>query len=167
MKSFSTTHTTTKNISSGIKSSSMPHTEITSIWTTRTKFTSICMLALKPSDFGPAYKNQVNFDRPHNKINFIPTLKSSQIRSPTLKSSQFGPTTQQPSQSSCLSWKQVIFGQHTSDKVNFYHRHNNQINSSLHWNKVKFKNQVKFCSPHKTKLISTPTLKSSQFRSPH
>ena len=111
-----------------------------------------------------------------NKVNFIPTLKSSQVRSPTLKSSQFGPTTQQPSQSSCLSWKQVIFGQHTSDKVNFYHRHNNQINSSLHWNKVKFKNQVKFCSPHKnvnfcphakTKSISIPHTKPSLFRPHH
>ena len=91
MKSFSTTHTTTKSISSytGIESSSISHTEIKSICTAHTKCKSIGMLTLTTSDFRPVFKNQVNFDHPH-KINFIPTLKSSQTRSPTLKSRQIG-----------------------------------------------------------------------------
>ena len=68
-----------------------------------TKSKSICMLRLKASDFRPCFKNQVNFDHPHNnQISFIPTLKSSQIRSPALKSSQNGPPTRKTSQFSCL-----------------------------------------------------------------
>ena len=77
--SFSTTYTKTNFICSytGIKSSSISHTAIKSIWTTD-KIQKNCMLALKTSDIRPVYKNQVDFDHPHkNQIHFIPTLKSS------------------------------------------------------------------------------------------
>ena len=70
-----------------MKTKPMPihHTEIKPIWATNTKFQSICMPTLKISDFRPAVKNQVNTDHPqNNEINFIPTLKSSQVRFPTL-----------------------------------------------------------------------------------
>ena len=71
-----------------------PNTEIKTIWTTHTKYKSTCVLTLTTSDFRPAFKNQVNFDRPHNnQINFIPRLKSSKIWS-TRKSSQFARPTQ-------------------------------------------------------------------------
>ena len=118
MKTFLTTGKTTKSFSSytGIKSSSIPHTEIKSIWTTHAKCKSISMLTTKTRDFRPAFKNQVNFDHPHkNQNQFTPTLKSIQIRSPTLKLSQLGSPTQK-NQWSCPSWKQVIFGQYTSNR---------------------------------------------------
>ena len=47
------------------KSSSMPRNEIKSISNTHTKTKSSSMLRLKPRDLQPAYKNQVNFDHPH------------------------------------------------------------------------------------------------------
>ena len=50
-----------------IKSSSIPQNGIKSISTTHTKTKSNSMLTLRPSDFWPAYKNQVNFDHPHKK----------------------------------------------------------------------------------------------------
>ena len=52
----------------------------------------------KKQVFRPSFKHKLNFDHPHNQMNFIPRLKSSQIRSPKLKSSQFGPPTQEPNQ---------------------------------------------------------------------
>ena len=131
MKSFSATHTTIKSISfyTWIKSSSIPHTEIKPIWTTRTKFKSICMIILKTSDFRTAVKNQVNFDHPHNQqIDFIPTLKSSQVRSPTLKSSRFGPPTQKPSSFRPHHWNQANFDPHSNIKSISMPRHKNRVN---------------------------------------
>ena len=110
MKTFLTTHKTTKSLSSytgiksgsipntEIKSSSIPNTEIKSIWTTHAKCKSTSMLALKTRDFRPAFKKQANFDHPQKPNQFTPTLKSSQLRSPTLKSSQLGSPTQKLSQ---------------------------------------------------------------------
>ena len=143
------------------------------------KCESICVLTLKTSDFRPAFKNQVNFELPHNnQINFIPTLISNHTRSPALKSSQFRPPTQKRSQLSCLSWKRVIFGEHTNNKststthtklifmlllkqvvlgqhtintsISTTHTTTKPISSYLHWN------QFEFDPPH--------WVRSSQFR---
>ena len=95
-KSFWTTNATTKSFQSytGIKSYSISYTEIKSIWTTYTKRKSICMLTKKHLIFAPHSKTKSSFDHPHsNQIEFILTLKSSQLRPPTLKSSQVGPPT--------------------------------------------------------------------------
>ena len=145
MKSFSATHTTIKSISfyTWIKSSSIPHTEIKPIWTTRTKFKSICMIILKTSDFRTAVKNQVNFDHPHNQqIDFIPTLKSSQVWSPTLKSSRFGPPTQEPNQ---------------------VYLYTDIKSSSIHHTDIKLISTT----ITKTKSISTLKLKTNHFRAAH
>ena len=59
------------------------------------------MLTVKPSDFRPAYKNQVDFDHPHKnevKVNAhsktmsfsARTQRPNQFWFPRLKSSQFG-----------------------------------------------------------------------------
>ena len=103
MKSFSTTHTTTKSISSytGIESSSISHTEIKSICTAHTKCKSIGMLTLTTSDFRPVFKNQVNFDHPH-KINFI------------------------------RHWNQVRFDPSNWNQVNLDRHHQNQVNVHAH-----------------------------------
>ena len=60
-----------------IRSSSIPHAEIESISTTHTKTKTSSMITLKPSDFWPAYKNEVSFDHPHSKSQSISTLKTS------------------------------------------------------------------------------------------
>ena len=57
------------------------------------------MLSPETSDFRPAFKNQLNFDYPHNEqIIFMFIMKSSKIRPPTLKSRQFELPTQKTSQ---------------------------------------------------------------------
>ena len=109
MKSFSTTHTTKSNSSyTVIKSSSIPYTEFKSIWTTHTKRKSICMLAFKTSDFRPAFKNNVNFDHPHNQIKSysIPRAEIKSIRTTLTKVKR----------TLMLIMKEVIFRQHTSSK---------------------------------------------------
>ena len=59
-----------------IKSSYIPHIEIKLISTIHTKTKSISMPALKPSDFRPAYKAQVNFDHSHKNKPVVPyTIK--------------------------------------------------------------------------------------------
>ena len=64
------------------------------------------MLTLKPSDFRPAYKNQVNFDHPHkNQVN----------RSHT-NYNQFSARTQEPSQFGPPHKKQVKFDTHAKTK---------------------------------------------------
>ena len=50
-----------------------PRTDIKSISITHTTIKPISILTLKPSDFRPAYQNQVNFDYPHkNQVDFDP-----------------------------------------------------------------------------------------------
>ena len=72
------------------------------------------MHTLKTRDFRPAYKfKSISTTHGTTKINFIPTLKSSEVRSPTLKSSQFGP-----------SRKEVNFHAH-SNTSNFQSAHKN------------------------------------------
>ena len=53
-----------------IRSSSIPFTEIEPISTTHTKTMAISMLALKPSGFWPAYKNQASFDHPRKNAKY-------------------------------------------------------------------------------------------------
>ena len=89
MKLFTTTHSKTKSILAypGKKSSSIPHTEIKSIFNHLHKMQVNLHAHTKASDFRPTFKDQVIFDHPHDKqINSIPTLKSSHTRSPALKS---------------------------------------------------------------------------------
>ena len=47
------------------------------------------MLTLKPSDFQPAYENQVNFDHPYKTNSIDPQDKNSIFSGPTQKPSQF------------------------------------------------------------------------------
>ena len=61
------------------KSSSIPSNGIKSISTTHTKTKPTSMFTLKPSDFPPAYKNQVNFGHPHK----IGIQKPCEFRPPT------------------------------------------------------------------------------------
>ena len=86
IKSFASTHTQWPNKSipscTGIKSSSIFHTEIKSI-STHTKLKSISMHIQIWSDFRPASIKHIDVDPPrNNQINFIPAPKSSQIWPP-------------------------------------------------------------------------------------
>ena len=76
---FSTTHTTTRLISSytGINSCSIPKTEIKSIWSTDTK-TRSNFHVIKNKKFRPAYKWQVNFYHPQN--NQLSPLHWNQVK---------------------------------------------------------------------------------------
>ena len=81
-----------------IKSSSISHIEIKSISTTHAKTKSSSMLTLQPSDFWPAYKNQVTCNHPHkNQVNrsrvhvynnSFPTRTKTSTPNPALKPSQ-------------------------------------------------------------------------------
>ena len=55
------------------------------------------------------------FVPPDCQINFIPTLKSSQVWYPTLRSSQFR-RSRTPSQFQCPRWKQVIYDPYTKPR---------------------------------------------------
>ena len=168
VRSCSTTHTTTKSLLSytWIKSSSIPQNEIKSIWTTHTKFKSTSttqhnsITTQKPSQFQARTKSKwfstsvqiiCQFPPPTQKqITFISTLKSSQGRSPMLRSSHFRPPSQKSSKFPC-----------SHQYKNFLDRIQKQ---GQIWPPPK--NQVNLYPPHKTKLISTPNLNSSNFRSP-
>ena len=125
------------------------------------------MLTLKTSDFRPAFKNQVNFDHPHDQISFIPILKSSQIRSPTLKSSQFGPPTQNEVNFRAHPKNTVILGQHTSN-MSVSTTHTTKLISFLHQIMSSWIPQTEIKSisttTTRTKSISTLTLETSYFR---
>ena len=140
MKSFSTTHTSTVSFSfyPGIKSSSIPRTEIMLIWTVHTRTKSIFKQTLKSSEFRPACKYQVHFFDPHNnRINFIPTLRSNQIRSPS-----------QIKSISVLGLTTSNFRPAHKNKVNFEPRTKNKSISVLTLKPSQFipptHNQVKF-----------------------
>ena len=145
---------------SEIKSISISHTEIKSISTTRTKTKSSSMLAPKSSDFRPAYKSQVTFDYPQNFFN----------RSiPTPKQAIFGPTTK-------IKWTSITT---LKTKPISIHKLKPRYFRPAHKIGVDFgpcTKQVKFDPDAKTKSISipyieskstsTPSLRSSLFRSP-
>ena len=106
MKSFSTTHTTTKFISSctGIKSSSICHAGIKSIWATHTIPVSLHANIKKHVSFAIRSKTKsISITHTTTKSISSHTLKSSQIRFLTLKPSKFRPPTQNRSQFSYLS----------------------------------------------------------------
>ena len=158
IKQFSTTHTTTKSISSyaGIKSNSITHTEIKSISTTITKTKSISMLHTKINNFRPAHKDKVNFD-PHPKNMSIsvltlkprqflspsqnqwistPTLKSSQFRSPPQTRQFFMPLDTENKSISIETLNHVIFDPHTKTSQ-FWSLRSNQVNSDpVRWNHI-------------------------------
>ena len=172
MKSFSTTHTTTKFDASytGIKSSSIPYTEIKSIWTTHKMQDRL--ITLKSSDFRPVFKNQVNstthtatklischteiksYSIPRNEINsmrtnhtktklfFLLILKTKWFSASIRVTNQFIPPARQPNQL----------------------QHNTEINSSSPPH-----TEIKPISTTitKTKSISMLTLKISNFRQAH
>ena len=137
------------------------------------------MITLIPSDFQSTHKNQVNLDQPYNdQINFVSTLKSSQIRSPTLKSCQFRPPTLKSSQFSCSHWE-IVYRcsariQKTSQFLtprqppNIFHPYDeNKVSSIPHRNQVKFdhlhKNQVNFHDITQNKSFSARTQMQSPF----
>ena len=70
-----------------MKSSSILHTEIKSIWTTHKVFNSIGMITLQTSDRQPAYNKPIQFLPPPRKPNqFHPNteIKSSSIPHPEI-----------------------------------------------------------------------------------
>ena len=94
----------------------------------------------KTSYFRPAYKTQAKFYHPDNQINFIPALKSSQIRPPTPEIKSISTTTTKTKPIFMLARKTSDF-RPAYKKLYLYYPHDNQID-----------------------LI--PTQKSSQLRSP-
>ena len=147
--------------------SSISHIEIKSISTTHKKTKLSSMLTLKPSDFRPAFKNQAHFDHSHtSQVNrpphkkqfiFVPHEKTKSIAIPALKPSQFR----------SIHENQTIIGPNTTKSI-LTPRTKSQLRSPH--KKVDFdlhtKNRSSSILHTKTKLISTPSLKSSQSRSP-
>ena len=74
-----------------IESSSILHTdtEIKSIWTNQTKTKSISVLTFIPSDFRPAYKNQVLFDNRTKNKSIDPHGKNKSLSGRTQKRNIF------------------------------------------------------------------------------
>ena len=99
----------TSHLYTDIKSIPIPPTEIKPVLTTHKKTKSISIPTLKPSQFWPEHKNQVNFDLPHkNQVNFdLPHKNQVNSESYTEIKSIFIP-----------HWNQV----------NFNHPHKNQVN---------------------------------------
>ena len=62
------------------------------------------MLTLKPSDFRPAYKHQLNFDKPHKTTSIDPQTENK----------AFSARTQKPSQIPSNKINHVMFGPHTT-----------------------------------------------------
>ena len=137
-----------------IKSKFDPHSIVKSILILRNKTKFISIQTLRPSNFRPPHT-------PTQKTKSIanPALVSSQVRCLTLKSSQFLclllihvnlDSTPKPSWLRFIHKNQAIFDPHK-----------NQVNSDP-WTEIKSSSTP----PIKTKLISTLSLKSNQFRSP-
>ena len=134
------------------------------------------MLIRKTIEFRRAFKNQVNFDHPHNnQINFIPTMKWSQIRSPTLKSGHFRPSTQKQIQVSSSSEKLVFFGQHTCNRpISTSHATKSISSLQLKPSRLRFLTlrsltlkKYSFRPAHKNKVNFDPRTKTCQFRPSH
>ena len=103
-----------------------------------TKSKSFSIHTLKTSWFRSLYSNQVIWDHPHNQINIIPTLKSSQIPPPHL------------------------------NQVNFDHPHKNQVKfdarTKTKWFLARIQNPRQFRPPTQKPSPSIPTLKTRHFR---
>ena len=124
----------------GIKLSSIPHTEIKWVWTTYSKCKSICMLTLKQEIFAPRSKtktistthpttksisslhwNQVNLDHPHKKqLNFHAHNKNKWF-SPCIRvTSEFLPPAQQWLKSIRVRSPTLRSSQHHNNQLNFH-----------------------------------------------
>ena len=125
----------------GIKLSSIPHTEIKWVWTTYSKCKSICMLTLKQEIFAPRSKT-----------------KTISTTHPTTKSI------------SSLHWNQVIFDPPHWNQVNLDHPHKKQLNFHAHnknkWFSPCIRVTSEFLPPAQQWLksirVRSPTLRSSQ-----
>ena len=146
-------------------------------------------LTQKPRQFPSLHWNQVNFDQAHkNQVNFDAHTKTKSFPARTQKSSQFRPPTQKSSQFRSLLWNQVNFDLPHWNQVKFDYPHNNQVIFDAPTTAKSFsdrtQNQIIFVHPHKnqvnrppyskhvifalhtkTKSISTPARRPSQFRS--
>ena len=119
--------------------------------------------------FAPRSKTN-SFSTTHTtKINFIPTLKSSQIWSPTLKWSQSGPHTHKPSQFSCSSWNKWFSASIQVASQLLPPTQPDQFNPFTEIKSSSIPHtEIKSISPiTKTKSISMLTLKTSNFRPAH
>ena len=130
------------------------------------KSKSISTTLTKPSHFRSVHWNQVNFDPPHR--NQVPHIyhvtcyaprKAKSFSDRTQKPSYFRPPRQKPSQSIPILQTSHFRPAH-KDQVNIDPPHKDQVNFDPH-------TKIKCISiSHKNKLISTSTLKLSQYRSP-
>ena len=119
MKSFSTTHTTTKLVSSHTGSS------------------QVRSPTLKSSQFGPPTKMQVNLHAHTQSKWFSPRVqKPSQFRPPTQQPNQFHPYTEITSNST----------PHTEYQVNLDHPHKNQVNFNAHTKNKWFSARIQVTS---------------------
>ena len=155
IKSISTTHTTTKSISSlhWNQVKFIPHNEIKSISTIHIKTKSISMLIIKPSDLRPAHKNHVNVDHPHkSQVNFDPNTDVKSISMPpdtktklisiqTQSQAIFDPHTK-PSQYLSLHWNQGNSDPLHWNQVYFDHPHNSQVNFDVNTKTMSFSARV-------------------------
>ena len=133
-KSFSTAtqNQAVSNLYTEMTSIPIPHTEIKSMSPTFTKTKSISMLALKPSDIRPVYKNK--------SISSIYT-KQSQLIS-TLKTNNFRPADKTKSPSiPTLDAKSISIN--TLKPRNFQPAHKNEVDFFL----PPYKTQVNFDGP--------------------
>ena len=144
IKSISTTHTITKSISSlhwNQVQFEPPHCLQVNFDHPRKHQVNLHALTLNTCDLGSRTEmKSISTHLHNNQIVFIPTLKSSKVRSPALKSSQFWPSPHKTMSISVLTLKQGVFGPDTKTKH--------------------------FDPRTKNKSISIPTLKPSNFLPP-
>ena len=123
-----------------------------------TEINSVLISTLTLSQFwGPDAKNQsISTNHTKNKSIPIPTLKSSQFRSPHWNQVNFDHPHKNKSVEPSL--KQVILGPHTQTKsismwsphwnqVNFYHPHIKQVRRPLNHSRSAHRKQINFDAP--------------------
>ena len=145
-----------------------PYTEVKANWIRRTEIKPIWITHKKNVNFRADPKKKwfsasiqvtSQFLPPTQQLNhFHPYTEINSTSTPTLRSSQFQPASQKSCQFPCAHWSK-LFSTRIQKRQSWLRHKISQFRSSL-WN------QVNFYPPHNTKLNSTPTLESSQFRSP-
>ena len=116
------------------------------------------MLILKNTDFLPAYNNSISTTHTSKSILSLHCFKQNSIPHTEIKS--IWTTHTQNKSISMLPQKTSIFSTRTQKQGQF------SPAQKMCQFRFSHENQVNFYPPHKAKLIATPTLKSSQFRSP-